>query len=682
MECPSCATPISWEKSLAQLVVCDACRSAIVVDEEAMRVAGKLSALTQTPSPLCVGAQGIVGKETCVVLGRVRYQYERGLWDEWYCQDQEGKTYWVGEDEGTFTQSRLQESIHLPPHWLEHARPGATTNMEGDTWRITERDKATCVGGEGQLPFVVVSGEEIEFVELSAGAKRFATVEFEDEPTDPGGSTCRVYIGRRIQLDHLYFPSDDPTATEDSLGTGGHQIAGRGTQKALECFACGAALDVADVHQESVECSYCAAHNMLTGKSVSCPKCETSVALVPEAQTISCPKCSTAFNGSGLPLKSSQKKDNLAPSRDSIPFKIGQKATLEGVDYILTGALSLRSFEEDEYYFGYEYLLYNAEHGYRWLIEEDGQYSLAAEVFDVPELLYDGLTGLPETLSYQERRYKRVAKGAENIVWVAGQLPYIAKRGDKTHYDDYVSIPNLLSVETSGSEQEIFHAHYVPYKDVGKAFGVDLPKPSEYTPIVPFLSDALWCRSLMHTAFLFMGINFFLWAFLSSCGSQVKTFSLDSQTFTQEFLTESFSLKERGVGRITVHSNIGNNWVYLDLALIDAHDQAVGQWGNEVSYYYGRSGGESWSEGSRSETSYFRIEKPGSYRLLVKGDTGSPQAPPQLTIIIEEGAALSNTTLFVMVAFFALGCFIALLRHHNNLLRSGEPGGLSVYFED
>ena len=98
MNCPSCGAEIDSDHSLAQLIVCQYCNSAIVLDEKATRVAGKMAVLAQTPGPFYVGGGGSYRNRRFRVLGRVRYGYSKGFWDEWYVEFDGGTTAWISED--------------------------------------------------------------------------------------------------------------------------------------------------------------------------------------------------------------------------------------------------------------------------------------------------------------------------------------------------------------------------------------------------------------------------------------------------------------------------------------------------------------------------------------------------------------------------------------------------------
>ena len=90
-------------------LVCDKC-SIVIYREEAQLKAGKESILAPPMSNLAVGSMGrIRGRKTSVV-GRVRFEHERGMWDEWYLVDGKGAPVWLIEEEGTFTLEKHTEN--------------------------------------------------------------------------------------------------------------------------------------------------------------------------------------------------------------------------------------------------------------------------------------------------------------------------------------------------------------------------------------------------------------------------------------------------------------------------------------------------------------------------------------------------------------------------------------------
>ena len=81
-----------------------------------------------------------------------------------------------------------------------------------------------------------------------------------------------------------------------------------------------------------------------------------------------------------------------------------------------------------------------------------------------------------------------------------------------------------------------------------------------------------------------------------------------------------------------IETQVDNGWVYVDAELLDADSDAlIGATGEEVGYYHGYEGGESWTEGSRSKSRYFKAPPPGDYVLAVEVE-GDQAVPIQVSL--------------------------------------------------
>ena len=89
---------------------------------------------------------------------------------------------------------------------------------------------------------------------------------------------------------------------------------------------------------------------------------------------------------------------------------------------------------------------------------------------------------------------------------------------------------------------------------------------------------------------------------------------------------------------------LDNAWMALDVALIEGDDTVSYVTDADLSYYHGTEGGESWSEGSRSESLLLSGPKRGEHRLLLRavsnsGETESAtRAQHPLTVTVKQGA--------------------------------------------
>jgi hypothetical protein len=120
----------------------------------------------------------------------------------------------------------------------------------------------------------------------------------------------------------------------------------------------------------------------------------------------------------------------------------------------------------------------------------------------------------------------------------------------------------------------------------------------------------------------------------------------------ETLVTREFEIRDKP-RKITVRNtaSLDNNWIGLDMTLVNKATGAAWPAARELAYYYGRDGGESWSEGSRDDEIVFLNIPPGTYYLAVDPEM-APEKPVPVRDTIEVftgGAGWSN---FIMVMLF------------------------------
>lgn len=665
MNCPSCGAEIESDHSLAQLVVCQYCSSAIVLDEKAAKVAGKMAVLAQTPGPLYVSGAGSFRGRRFRVIGRVRYGYSKGYWDEWYLEFDGGTTAWISEDENNFTLERCDEEAIAPVTW-DMAQPGDMVPVGDASLHVDEKDVAVCEGGQGQLPFAVLSGEKIPFLELSSD-KQFATFEYEED------GSARLFFGRRVSADDFQM---DMTAEEAGVAAGAglpdaEREAGDGMRerivrkedrfKDLKCYSCGAPLEVPDPSAESMSCQYCGSNLDLTLRRISCPGCGATVPVHggDQAGSVVCAHCK-----SHLDISSDEPSvlGSLASKRRPvIPFKLGQECRFRGNTYHLAGHIRFTERDEGLFYHADELLLFSKTAGYLWLVMEDGHFSLSKELTKRPTGITPRFASQKQKFLFQGKQWTVFDSGYSEITWVSGELPWVAQVGDKTNYMDAISPPYLVNAEWTKEEMEWYRAEYITREEIARAFKMPVSKfpPAEgVAPNQPYLTTPLRKQSsLALGAFAALFLLLVLWS-LIKLGGRSGMIDLPSSIYTEETLTDTFTItKPNSLCRAKFKSSISNNWVYLDLAIINENEEAVMDFSAQMSYYSGYEGGEHWSEGSKTDSVVFKIKDPGEYSFLVKGETASSSVHPNISIDVRQNVVLTRYFLI----FFALTAFAAVV---------------------
>ncbi|MEM1125119.1 MAG: DUF4178 domain-containing protein [Bacteroidota bacterium] len=174
--CPTCGAPLEVEHRFVQMVTCDFCSNVALLRDNHLEATGREAALIDMPTKLFLEATGTIAGRGFRTLGRLQYQFEDGVWQEWYLLFDDGGRGWLVEDGGTFTlYDKETVTADLPAP--EHVRVGSTVQVDAFTVFVTEKGHATIAGGEGQLGFALIPGETIQYVDGTANGLQ-VTIEY------------------------------------------------------------------------------------------------------------------------------------------------------------------------------------------------------------------------------------------------------------------------------------------------------------------------------------------------------------------------------------------------------------------------------------------------------------------------------------------------------------------------
>jgi hypothetical protein len=472
--------------------------------------------------------------------------------------------------------------------------------LEGAIFTVRELGTATCVGGEGQLPFTIQPGESYTYADLaSSEGTRFATLEY-----DSASGEAHAFSGQVLSHAELRLDGEAPPST-----------AGGREGKGIKCPNCDAPISQpAGREVKTLVCEYCGAQNDLTGA---------------EAVVM-----------------------GVNPKRDPhFLFEIGQRGRFLGQSYEVCGRLL---YEDEEGYQTREYLLFNPGEGYLWLAEEQGHFVLNRPTQQAPAT---NVFGLPtkHPVDVGGTRFRFYESGQLRLVYVDGALPWQARSGDCFVYADLTAPPRMLSAEIDGQEVEFFSGHYLTPAEVWEAFALtdSPPRPDGVHAAQPFRRGPV-ARMLMLLGGLFALVNLGLLAWSAGRNGRIileQTFQ--GPDYQGEVLSEPFAIGPEKVMGLTIRAPLSNSWLGVEAALVDSQDQVVEEMDGDISYYYGYEGGESWSEGTQQETFYFRAPSPGSYKLVLRASGGSGLSGPcrnePLTVRLTQGAVLSRYFLFTFL---------------------------------
>lgn len=202
LPCPNCGAPVVFRSAALPNRVCDHCRSMLVRSDAGVGIAGVEAALPFDVSPIQIGTRGRFEGRAFEVIGRVRWSWDDGSWNEWLCLFEGDHHGWLGEAMGDFMLTFERPLGQAGSAELSRiaagapAIPGREVELDGEELSIADAREVSCIAAEGELPFTALPGWRIYSVDLKAASGRAASLQRE-------GGEAWLYDGRYVTLADL-----------------------------------------------------------------------------------------------------------------------------------------------------------------------------------------------------------------------------------------------------------------------------------------------------------------------------------------------------------------------------------------------------------------------------------------------------------------------------------------------
>ncbi len=594
--CPNCSSEVEVTTRSAIVKQCAYCESALVVNEQAIRLLGDAALLTDTPSCLAVGWPATVKGKEVFVRGRIQYQYPAGVWDEWWVEYDDGETAWISQDEGRYMlEHRVTTEVDVKA--VRDLKPGDTFRISGHTLWVQERNVALVAGYQGELPFAISPDEEMLYFDLTDN-KFKATIEvFADDEIN-------IFFGEH--LSHHDLRGVDP----DDIEQFGDRIKRIYHQPAL---------NEPQVYRVA---------DTVAARAINCPSCGGSVTINgAQAAMITCTFCGEYLDVTVSDTVRLLKQKLAKQQHFCIPT--GSTCHFRGVDYTVLGRIQYVQYDEGTYYWT-AVQMYNPERGYAFLEEENGHWLFFAPLTHTI-LIDPRYRTAKQGISYYGQSYVVFERGNCQVCYVEGELSWVARVGDTLEFLDAIRPPYMLSAEWSDTEMEWSLGNYVEPAEIQAAFGDQIhsmPRRTGIAPAQPFKRSRNQ-RWAMWAGLAFAALFFCLWAanFVWPGKTILPPTAIPASAYRspEGFVTNEFEIPSGShICKITTECNgLSNQWVAVGFAFVDDNDQVLLDTDAEVEYYSGTEGGESWSEGSKRDYKLVRLTGPKKYRLHVFGQSGS-----------------------------------------------------------
>jgi Domain of unknown function (DUF4178) len=432
--CPSCGAELALRFSS---LVCRQCRAVVArAGENNVRAVGQAD-LFQSQSSLSLGMQGELN-QSFTLCGHVQFQHPAGgVWDEWYAVFTDGRFGWLAEAQGkffmTFSSSTQRE---LPI--FDSFVPGQRVWLPTDTadgleqYTVNEKGVARVLAAEGDIPYVLHSGESYQFVDLSGPNGEFATINYREAMVFDGNNAAdaidsyrqapsttavirpHLYVGREYSLPALSLRANASTTPAAS---------------ALSCPSCSGVLEQqAPGATERIACSSCG-----------------TVSDIQQGQAQSV---------------------GQSPRVSGLEIPLGTTARFEGQQMLVIGYLRRSGLFDGERFGWEEYLLYHKDLGFRWLVKGEKGWSYVKPLN--PGEVSDAGSGV----TYKGTGFRLDETCRARVDLVVGEFYWKVSVGEEVDVADYQSGNQSLSKEQSNNEVNWSHGVYQSASSVELATGL------------------------------------------------------------------------------------------------------------------------------------------------------------------------------------------------------------------
>jgi hypothetical protein len=278
---------------------------------------------------------------------------------------------------------------------------------------VRERNQGTFLSAEGELPFAAQPGTLRLFVDLDAASGACASIDFAE------GGSPRVYIGVETTFDQLAVVARGGPRPEQRVG-----------MQQIKCPNCGGPMPMhAMGKSERVACIYCAALSDLATHRVI----------------------------------AQQDKDRAKPT-----LPLGRTGVVDGVTWTVIGYVVRSTVIEGESFTWQEYLLYEPNAGYRWIVVDEGVWRFCTSV-SAAEI---DPANAPRFVRYRGEVYRVRNDGTARVDFVLGEFYWRVEVGETVQATDFERGNLVVSREASGQEINWTLGTPMDGEMLARAFGV------------------------------------------------------------------------------------------------------------------------------------------------------------------------------------------------------------------
>jgi len=263
-----------------------------------------------------------------------------------------------------------------------------------------------------------------------------------------------------------------------------------------------------------------------TGRQFNCPNCGAAVAVtLATSQSVTCPSCHSLIDvsgGIGGELKHALQDEPVQPL-----IALGTVGQLQGAAWQVVGfqhRMGTDPSDPDESFGWDEYLLYNQQRGFQFLVDSTDGWSVVKPATGAPVLSSNG-----QSATYLGTKYALKESYDAETSYALGEFYWQVTRGQRTSNRDFVNGNSILSMEQSPNEVVWSVGSMIDSDKVAAAFKLeekkDLLKRSDASPLSAGAGMSLGTLIVIFVLLLLLSV---LFSRCSDCDPKVENCSTSS----------------------------------------------------------------------------------------------------------------------------------------------------------
>ena len=371
--------------------------------------------------------------------------------------------------------------------------------------------------------------------------------------------------------------------------------------------------------------------------SIKCSNCSAPLSLMGggRVQTVTCAYCKSVLdlndNYKVLSNFKSYKEQN------PLPFNIGMKGILNSIEYTIIGRVTYQEVEEPFSQWS-DFLLFSPLYGYAYLTYEGGHLLYSRRERYFPNIEWENIAD-KKSIELKDETFEPYDAYSAKVVYVEGELTWIAKKDDTTEFIDLIAPPFGISAEKSKDEIEFYKTEYLNASLVYDAFNIEKDKRifnNNFNPLKPF--ERPFLEALSKTSFwaIMIVIVLFFGFGIHGSGTKLKTFdannlkvkeekfTLHSNTYLSSLKIRSSTQKALSNFNIQIHHNLQ---LIFSLNGKNAYRFKEGSTQIETTF-------NAWHKRANAVKIFLKLKKIGAYTITIKPIDKTLNS--QITLTIDE----------------------------------------------